>query len=635
MLGLSFGVVVLAYVFIMFVLMPANRFFVYPSHYDDYRTLARTLPLRIRPISVLVADGLSYSGERGFFLYVDLMTVVDAYLALLFVSLFLKKKITIVRTIVFSLFLLSLPVFADADKQTGTFVSVTAAFFGLLTLFALWGIFERNKRWLITVGAASYALSVFCKEDYILPVLIVSVFYAMSTWSRPAMRRWSVATVGSFVSVVLAYEYYSQKLFPVPFISGALDPSHPYYINTSLRSVWRTFVRYTHLTFPSLLLAILVVVALLYAVCLDRRPRMYVLLLVIGSLFAPYSVLPNHVFLLYGINWAPWIVAAIVDLELPASLRHRLPRFSWWQTRGSVVLRGSFACALALIPVFQMQDSRATDVHYYLSESSYNHTIMQSLFAIKDHINTAKIVGVKGVRGFNPFMIDADITYLRQHGLQSHWVLFLEPDDPLLFFYTDKTYTNLLAADEQHAVQNDLTYARATDVGQFPGALLLEFDPSGKLAHESRVTPDFYPKHLQFAGDDSATSAMQDRAVISGVYPNPGSPWRWTANQWQMMLHTTETTHTFTMTFVVPDYPVFRTTPQGITVSFGAGAPQSRCCFDPGEHEIVFDLPPDVARKQGNVLVNGTIATTFSPVSIGIGTDTSELGVLLVSAGFD
>lgn len=634
-LGLLFGLMVLAYILIMFVMMPSNRFFVYPAHYDDYNIFARTLSLQIRPVSVLFVDGLSFLGERAFYIYLDVMTIVDAYLAFVFVSVFLKKNVTVVRTIIFSLVLLSLPAYIDADKQTGGFISVTSAFFGLLTLHAIWTFFERGKRWLIIVGSVSYALSVFCKEDFILPVLVLAIFYAICTWSRPAMRWWSVTIVGSFVSIVLVYEYYTQRVSPSPFISISNQPSHPYYINTSLRSLWYTLGHYFRLTFPSVIVAAVVVVALLYAICLDRRPRIYILLLLTCSVFAPYCVLPNHIFALYCINWAPWILAVIVYLELPAGVYHRFRRFSWWQTRRYVAAQSIVALAFALVPVFQLQDARAIEARYYLTASSYNHRIIQSLLTIKDNVNEAPLVGVKGVRGFNPFMTHGNITYLRQHGLRSHWVLFLEPDDPLLFYYKEKTYGNIITTDKQRAEQTDLTYANTADIGQFPGALLLEFDPSGKLANKSLIAPDLYPKRLQFSGSDAAIAAMQTRAIISGIYIDQGSPWQWTGRRWQVLLKTSEDTNSFIMTFIVPDYPTFRNTSQAITISFGAGASQSRCCFDPGEHTVLFDLPPDVARKQGIVVVDVTNATTFSPESIGIGEDTRELGVLLVSAGFN
>jgi hypothetical protein len=273
--------------------------------------------------------------------------------------------------------------------------------------------------------------------------------------------------------------------------------------------------------------------------------------------------------------------------------------------------------------------------HYYLTASSYNHAIIQSLFSIKDDINSAKLVGIRGVRGFNPFMTGGNITYLSQHGLRSHWVLFLEPDDPLLFFYRDKTYENVIATDNQDAAQIGLTYAYASDVGQFPGALLLDFDSSGKLADKSLIAPDLYPKRLQFSRSDPAIAEMQGRAIVSGIYPDNGSPWQWTARQWQVLLQTSGDTNAFTVTFVVPDYPIFRKNPQAITVSLGTGASQSQCCFNPGEHTVVFDLPPDLARTQGVMAVTVVNATTFSPKSIGIGEDTRELGVLLVSAGFN
>jgi hypothetical protein len=634
-LGISFGVMVLTYIIIMFVMLPSNRFFAYPVHYDDYNVFARTLSLQIRPVSVLLVDGLSYLGERSFFFYVDVMTIVDAYLVLVFVSIFLRKKIAATRTIIFSLALLSLPAYIDADKQTAGFISITSAFFGLLTLLAMCAFFEGGKRWLIIVASVSYALSVFCKEDYILPVLVLALYYAVYTWPHPAMRRWSVTVVGSFVSIILAYEYYSQKIFPSPFISTSNLPSHPYYINTSLRSLWNTFGQYFRLTFPSLIIAIVVVSALLYAIFLDRRPRVYVLLLLAGSVIAPYCVLPNHIFALYCINWAPWILAVVVCLELPANISNLTRRFSQWRRRGYVGAQSVVALAFALVPIFQLQDARATEAHYYLTASSYNHAIIQSLFSIKDDINSAKLVGIRGVRGFNPFMTGGNITYLSQHGLRSHWVLFLEPDDPLLFFYRDKTYENVIATDNQDAAQIGLTYAYASDVGQFPGALLLDFDSSGKLADKSLIAPDLYPKRLQFSRSDPAIAEMQGRAIVSGIYPDNGSPWQWTARQWQVLLQTSGDTNAFTVTFVVPDYPIFRKNPQAITVSLGTGASQSQCCFNPGEHTVVFDLPPDLARTQGVMAVTVVNATTFSPKSIGIGEDTRELGVLLVSAGFN
>lgn len=121
--------------------------------------------------------------------------------------------------------------------------------------------------------------------------------------------------------------------------------------------------------------------------------------------------------------------------------------------------------------------------------------------------------------------------------------------------------------------------------------------------------------------------------VAGGVYPGADAgSCCWTAPSARLRLTVPEGADTLVISVFVPRYAV-RGDAQGLRVQIGRAAPQERCCFGPGEHDLAFAL----GQPGNSRVVTVTLRTrsTFVPATEGFNGDTRRLGVLLRGVAFE
>jgi hypothetical protein len=457
----AFLILTLTYCVTDFLLIPANRLELHPLHHDDYTNLGLSLnaikPRPPRPASTLAIALLATAGTRAYYIALNFLTIVYPALVILFLARLFGRDPSPLATCAAAAFLFSFPTSVEWAKYTGLMTNLLSGIFGVLALLCIHcGLAGERRNRTLAAGVVFYAISIFCKEDFALPVVILIGFYLTERNTR--VRRRAALVLGAAVACMLALFHYN---------SGVLDSftrlatSGPYQTRFTPISVVSTFFRYLTLTrFLVAALIILVVTAVATAVTLreSRRPILLAFSM-IGSLIVPYSVLPNHIAFYYPYGWLAWM-AGVIGICLTV-LAARIP--------GRALLYSSFAL-LALLAVWQTQPERKAIVHWYNRESDRNERITQTLMANRAALASLDVVGVVGIAGLSPWSHSSG-NYLRTRlHLDNRWIVFVPGND--MFYSLDKTEPG--SRDESVQVRS------LSEVARWPELPLLVFDEKGR-----------------------------------------------------------------------------------------------------------------------------------------------------------
>ena len=419
----AFVVVALTYGAMDFLLIPENRLPRHPVHHDDYTNLAQTIPavgLRSpRPVSALAIAVLATTGPRAYYLVLTLLTLLYPALVVLFLARLVGRNPSPLAIGVGAALLFSLPASLDWVKYTGLLTNLLSGIFGVLALLAIHrALLEGPRRRLLAVGLAFYAISIFSKEDFVLPVLVL---LGSHLFRASARRRAAGIALLSAAACVLALILYNSRL---PDSYTRLDASGPYEVRFAPGSVASTFFRYLTLH-PFLvgisIFAVVTAIATAVAVRESRRPIVLVGLMTV-SLILPYSVLPNHVAPYYPFGWLAWLTGLIaICLTLLAD-----------RLRRTALVYLPFA-VVAILAVLQTQRERKAIVRWYGRESDRNERMTRTLIANRAALEPLDVVGVLGVSGLSPWS-RSNGDYLRiRLRLANRWIVFVPRSD---MFYT-------------------------------------------------------------------------------------------------------------------------------------------------------------------------------------------------------
>ena len=623
---LSLMLMIAGYVTVLYFLLPENSLLSFPFMPDDYLALLNTSPtnvfLRTRPVHQILTEIATIGGMESYYIALSVLSVLGAWLVYIFVARLCGQKPPLLWSFFFALVVFSSSTYVWAGKFN-VLTNHGSMVFGVLAMLAILVGYEKQRTGVSLLGVVLFTLSIFAKEDYFLPVLCVAAYCVikggLSNWKR------STFVLMGLVAVVLLFTWHTLRVVSFSHVMLDVEPSHPYAQNFSIMSVVTTFGAYlTAYSLPSPLLLLLFAVAVGYATLIARRLEYYLLIAIILSLFAPYSILPNHITSYNAINWIPWMTAFM--LVLVPSRIDVLSQLTRWSPP---IAKAAITIVLGVIAVgtiVQSHDARAYESRYFARQAEINLNIVNGLLAYRTEIASASIVGIVGVEGWSPWL-RTQAEYLSDRGFDNQWALFVWPNS----FYGEQL------ADDPYQQANPIiepgrtvSFLRMTDLQKYPDLPLLEFDKKGNPTRWGTRAREYFPTSITFSPSDEAQKRRggakeHERAVVSGLDEDG-----WMETEAVVLLTKPAGATTLDVSFEIPERPEFREKPQDFTITIGQMDPQTLCCFGPGQHDVSLALPAKIQDSLGTPEIRITLGTTF----ISGGDDPRQLGARLYRIGF-
>ncbi len=456
----TFGLLLLTYAVLEYVLIPSHRPLPFPIHPDDFRNLSESLatiiPWPARPVSMVLIALLSSAGAPAFYGALFLMTLLCPALVLTFLSRFFERPATPTEVVLFGAAVFALPGSIESPLYTGLITNLSSSVFGWAAMLCLLlGLRDPRARAWTTSGVWLYALSAFSKEDFLLPPLLLVAGLAWET--RRVRRGLQVLCTLLFVDLcVAAYNHRVGSAFT------SLDASGPYAKVLSPNSVLRVLGRYIALSpFLSVLTAATLLLAALALWELPAlRPRILFGLLVVLFLIAPYTALPNHVFSYYAYGWVPWEVGLI--LVAGKELAARRPSLR----------RPLLACgaAAAILAVASTQAERRAIVLFYRTAQDQCRRMIETLTRNRGALAAEPRIGVLGLETFSPWSLSWGEYLTRRVGLHKKWIVFVESGS--IFYPLD-------SERQPQEVERPVVVRPLAEAAEYPEMLFLRFDAAG------------------------------------------------------------------------------------------------------------------------------------------------------------
>ena len=516
---LTLGSVIAAYTIVLYVLLPENPLLFFPFMYDDYIALSNTFSresfLYTRPINHLLEELVTIGGMHSYYVSLNVLTIVNAWLVLVFVFRLNRRTVPLLWSFFYALVVFSASTYVWAGKYN-LLSNHGSMLFGILAMFALLEGFERKTFIISLTGVLFFALSIFAKEDYFLPVLCLSLYCLImggyTGWKRNSLIL--AASISVFALLIL------HTVFIVPFshVMFNVDSHHIYAQNFSLSSMITTLQTYllSH-SLPTPFLLIVFAVATAYALLVARKPQNYLLVATIFSLFAPYVVLPNHVTGYNAINWLPWMVAFVL-VQVPS----RLPLTETFLGRRKLVETAGVALVLGLISVSTValtQQSRASEARFFIRQSTINRTILDSLSAYRPQLDSVDVVGIVGVEGWSPWL-KTQAEFLTERGFHNRWVVFVHQDP---FYGQQLAFDPYQQPSSEIEPTQPVSFLRLTDLERFPDLPLLKFDRRGRVVAWGIDARDYFTQCISVTVSETTDACEKDFKIkkndpISGVH---------------------------------------------------------------------------------------------------------------------
>lgn len=472
-----FLVAAATYWLINFVLTPNS---LSPLHQDDYLLLGTGYEnLRWwveRPVSTNLVYIMGEMGLTFSFALVNLLTVAIPALVLYFVSQLLRIRLGWLSAIAFGVMVFSHPSAFEHGKYLGLITNLTSHFFGCLALIGL--LYARQKPTLAnnTLAVITYGLSVFAKEDFLLPPLLLLAYFAAelyfpsmssvskATGDKTLEKKWCLKITLWFIALAGASILFS-LLVRNPFLAGAVGQvgkAAPYAVSFNPRVLTAAFLKLTVEYSPWHTVAGVLAAIVLGVFWKERRRELLLLAIIIFSLIFPYALISNHNLPYRVFAWLPWL-SALVVVGAPLLWRGEIAEFSGRRTAKTI------AFVLFLVPFligYLDRTPRLMVASWYESGQRLNKQMLDSLVANKALLNNEEVVGIVGVEGLSPWS-NTDGAYLQKKlGFKNRWVVFV--DKSTMFFTINESAAPayVLVISSQRLCEK-------------PRLLVMKFDSSG------------------------------------------------------------------------------------------------------------------------------------------------------------
>ena len=516
--------VIAAYAIMLYVLLPENTFQFFPFMYDDYIALSSTLTqdflLYTRPVHHLLEKIATIWGMSSYYIALNALTVVNVWLVLLFIFRLNHRSIPVIWSFFYAIVVFSSTTYIWAGKYN-LFSNHGSMFFGILAMFAILEGFERRTFLSSCIGLIFFAASIFAKEDYFLPVLCIGFYCLMQGGATDWKRNSLVLTGISSIFII----FLLHTLFVVPFshVMFDVDEDHVYAQDFSISSMAETLQTYlVSYSTPTPVLSIAFAVSLVYALLVARKPRYFLLVAIIFSLFAPYVVLPNHVTEYNAINWIPWMVAFVLVL-LPTHLP--LPRALLGRRRLIGALGVSLAIGLVTVSTVALtQQPRESEVRFFVRQSAVNQNILSSLNAYRPQLDSVDAVAIVGVEGWSPWL-KTQAEFLADRGFRNRWVVFVQQDP---FYSNQLAFDPYQQPDPELEPTQSVSFRRLVDLDRYPDLPVLRFDKKGRVVAWGIDAQDYFAQCIVVTSTETTDVCEKERdfkikkSDTTSAVPNDG-----------------------------------------------------------------------------------------------------------------
>lgn len=451
-----------------------------PVHHDDYAVLGagfENMRWTVeRPVSTNLAYFMGGMGAAFAFGLLNILTIAVPAMVLYFCARFMEVRIGWVLAVAFSAMTFSHLAAFEHGKYLGLITNLTSHFFGVLALIAL--VQARGKPatlagWLAIIA---YGLSVFSKEDFLLPpLLLIAYFGAEIFFPRQGMpirstggpqdeKRWWWKMALSFVAVAGASVLFS-LLARNPFLAGAVGQvgaSAPYAVDFSPAVLWGSFSKLAIEFSPWHMLVGGLVFIVLWLTWGPRRRELLLWAMLVFCLILPYALISNHLFPYRVFAWLPWLSALVV---VAAALYWRSEVGTRLGRKLSMLFGAAFFSS-TLVVAYLDRLPRLMVAGWYESAQRTNQRMLESIVANKALLDREAVVGVVGVEGLSPWSNSSGAYLQNKLGFANRWVVFI--DNNSIFFTKNETVPEAY-----------ISVASSKSLCEKPDLLVMKFDATG------------------------------------------------------------------------------------------------------------------------------------------------------------
>lgn len=434
------------YFIINFIMTPNT---LSPIHHDDYHLLSGSFEnMRwhiVRPISTNLAYFMGEMGPSFSFSLVNCLTIIVPVMIILFFSRLFNTRFCWYSLLLFSTLCFSHLSAFTHGKYLGLITNLTSHVFGCLTLLFIWDFFKFYKLRMGVLALLTYTFSVFAKEDFLLPPLILLVFLWIEFIKRseiylsPQKKRriLSIFTIftGFFVTIAVVSLIFSFMIIRNPFLEGVVGTatgSAPYAVSMNPLILLTAFGRLTFAFIPMAMVLGLICLVSGWILLPDHRRQLTLVIVIVIILILPYALIPNNIPPYRVFAWLPWIAGLTAVI-----IQVLVNRFEQQEKRGLFYwLTISFSLIFSCIVLWQSNTSRLMNADWYQRMQSINQSMLTTLRQNRSLIAQQGIVGIVGVEGLSPWS-NTDGEYLRKKlFFDNRWIVFV--DKASMFFTPDQ-----------------------------------------------------------------------------------------------------------------------------------------------------------------------------------------------------
>lgn len=463
------------YFIINFIMTPNT---LSPIHQDDYFVLGTNLEnvrwFTGRPISANLAYLMGEMGLGFSFFLVNVLTIIVPLIIILFLS-----KLFNIQFFWYSLLLYGAISFSDFSalehgKFLGLISSLTSHFFGCLTLLFILDYWKSNNLRKALFAFLTYSLSVFSKEDFLLPPLAILSFLWIEallikselhlSLSKKQVKNVFIFTIllASITLVSLVFSFMVNNPF-LYGVTGEVTGSASYAINLNPLILLKAFSKLTFEFIPIPMSLGLISLLIGWILLPNYRHRLILIIVLLIILILPYAVIQNRMLPYRVFAWLPWLagLTAVVIQTL-------VNRFDQHQKRGlfywSII---SFSLILTCTVIWQSNTPRLMVANWYKNQQDINKSILITLQQYRNLLAKQEFVGIVGVEGLSPWS-HTDGEYLRKKlFFDNHWIIFVNKAS---IFFTP---------NQESGEKKFVNVKLKNQMCEFKNLLVLNFDNQG------------------------------------------------------------------------------------------------------------------------------------------------------------
>jgi hypothetical protein len=310
-----------------------------------------------------------------------------------------------------------------------TIVGTISMLSGGLALVALSRWDRNRKSSTAVIFVLLYALSIFAKEDFILPPIFLLGWYIYrdGDWKKQLYaHKWLLSSTALLLIFFVAF---NKLIIPGrSFIDPIEHAKSPYFMTLNPFSMAKVALLYfldegRHIRVLS---AFYVAATLASLVLVKKWKETLLIALIIAGLMAPYLIMPNHIFPYYAIKWWVWqTIFSLLVIQIIFAKKQAIV----------ATLIGVAVLAPALINLTRHKGITWNQSAYFRDRFAKSENVQKTLLKNRQLINAQKQVAVVGIgageieqspwqgNGQTAFFLQGDFC------LNPKWIVFVKSSD--------------------------------------------------------------------------------------------------------------------------------------------------------------------------------------------------------------